>query len=118
MSGNESTNWRQNPTGSSLRTPPIFVVLFIPGDQFLAAALDDDHDLLEEALSKKVILATPTSLVALLRAIAYGWRQEALAENAEEIRKLGEELYSRLGTLAGHLSKLGKEFEAAADVMR
>jgi len=90
---------------------PDFVVLFIPGDQFLAAALDDDHDLLEEALSKKVILATPTSLVALLRAIAYGWRQEALAENAEEIRKLGEELYSRLGTLAGHLSKLGKDID-------
>lgn len=90
---------------------PDFIVLFIPGDQFLAAALDEDHDLLEEALSKKVILATPTSLVALLRAIAYGWRQETLAENAEEIKKLGEELYSRLGNLTTHLTRLGKDLD-------
>lgn len=87
---------------------PEFVVLFIPGDQFLSSALDQDHSILENAMQQKVILATPTSLVALLRAIAYGWRQEALTENAEYIRQIGEELYGRLSTFAEHLSKLGK----------
>ncbi len=84
-----------------------FVVLFIPGDQFLSAALELDATLLEDALTDRVVLATPSSLVALLRAIAYGWRQETLAENAEQIRTVGEELYERLSTFAGHLDKLG-----------
>ncbi|TCK18061.1 DNA recombination protein RmuC [Thiogranum longum] len=84
-----------------------FVVLFIPGDQFLSAALELDATLLEDALTDRVVLATPSSLVALLRAIAYGWRQESLAENAEQIRTVGEELYERLSTFAGHLDKLG-----------
>ena len=84
-----------------------FVVLFIPGDQFLSAALELDATLLEDALTDRVVLATPSSLVALLRAIAYGWRQEALAENAEHIRTVGEELYERLSTFASHLDKLG-----------
>ncbi|VAW74311.1 DNA recombination protein RmuC [hydrothermal vent metagenome] len=84
-----------------------FVVLFIPGDQFLSAALELDASLLEDALTDRVVLATPSSLVALLRAIAYGWRQETLAENAEQIRTVGEELYERLSTFAGHLDKLG-----------
>jgi DNA recombination protein RmuC len=87
---------------------PEFVVLFIPGDQFLSSALDQDHNLLENAMQQKIILATPTSLVALLRAIAYGWRQETLTENAEHIRKIGDELYGRLSTFADHLNKLGK----------
>jgi DNA recombination protein RmuC len=87
---------------------PEFVVLFIPGDQFLSSALDQDHTLLENAMQQKVILATPTSLVALLRAIAYGWRQEALTENAEYIRQIGDELYGRLSTFADHLNKLGR----------
>jgi len=87
---------------------PDFVVLFIPGDQFLSAALDNDHSLLEDAMQQKVILATPTSFVALLRAVAYGWRQESLARNAEQIREVGEELYGRLGTFADHLGKMGR----------
>jgi len=87
---------------------PEFVVLFIPGDQFLSSALDQDPNLLENAMQQKVILATPTSLVALLRAIAYGWRQEALTENAEYIRQIGDELYGRLSTFADHLNKLGR----------
>lgn len=90
---------------------PDFVVLFIPGDQFLAAALDVDPGLLEDALANRVILSTPTSFVALLRAIGYGWRQEVLAENAEHIRKTGEELYSRLQVFSEHLAALGKSLD-------
>ena len=92
---------------------PEFVVLFIPGDQFLSAALDQDHGLLEHALSSKVILATPTSLVALLRAVAYGWRQESLNRNAEKIRVIGEDLYQRVAILADHLTKLGRHLDAS-----
>ncbi len=90
---------------------PDFVVLFIPGEQFLSAALDIDNKLLEDALAQKVILATPTSFVALLRAIGYGWRQEQLAENAEHIRNVGEELYKRLLTLTDYLTRLGRSLE-------
>jgi len=94
---------------------PDFVVLFIPGDQFLSAALDIDRELLEDALRQKVILATPTSLVALLRAVAYGWRQNAVAENAEHIRHIGEELYQRLANLQEHLTRLGKSLAGSVD---
>ncbi|MDH3640059.1 MAG: DNA recombination protein RmuC [Gammaproteobacteria bacterium] len=92
---------------------PDFIILFIPGDQFLSAALDTEKSLLEEALQKKVILATPTSLVALLRAVAYGWRQEALTKNAQVIRAIGEDLYNRLLTLSDHMSKLGRSLDAS-----
>ncbi len=95
------------------KNAPDFVVLFIPGDQFLSAALDIDHKLLEDAMAEKVILATPTSFIALLRAVAYGWRQQALAENAEKIREVGEELYGRLGTFAEHLTRLGKSLDSS-----
>jgi DNA recombination protein RmuC len=94
---------------------PDFVVLFIPGDQFLSAALDIDRTLIEDALSKQVILATPTSFVALLRAVAYGWRQETLAENAEAIREVGQEMFGRLTTFAEHLSKLGRSLDNSVD---
>lgn len=94
---------------SQFKRSPDFVVLFIPGEQFLGAALDHDPGLLEEALSKKVILATPTSLVALLRAIAFGWNQQAITENAERIRDLGEDLYKRLTTFGDHLAKVGRQ---------
>jgi len=98
---------------NTLENTPDFVVLFIPGDQFLSTALDYDPGLLEEALSKQVILATPTSFVALLRAVAYGWRQEQLAENADKIRVIGEELYQRLAVFSDHLSKLGKSMDSS-----
>ncbi|MGD8546638.1 MAG: DNA recombination protein RmuC [Thiohalophilus sp.] len=92
---------------------PEFVVLFIPGDQFLSAALESDYQLMEDALGKHVILATPTSFVALLRAVAYGWRQEQLAKNAEHIKKIGEELYQRLATFTSHLQKMGRSLDSA-----
>jgi DNA recombination protein RmuC len=88
---------------------PEFVILFIPGDQFLSAALAQRPDLLDEALRQHVILATPTSLVALLKAVAYGWQQQALAENTSEIRRLALQLYERLGKFASHMSQMGKE---------
>ncbi len=92
---------------------PEFIILFIPGDQFLSAALDTDRKLLEDALAQRVILTTPTSFVALLRAVAYGWRQETLSQNAEQIRDIGQSLYHRIGTLAEHLNKLGRHIEAS-----
>ncbi|MHB8453136.1 MAG: DNA recombination protein RmuC [Acidiferrobacterales bacterium] len=98
---------------SQFKNTPDFVVLFIPGDQFLSAALDIDHALLEDALRQKVILATPTSFVALLRAVAYGWRQEALAANAENIRDVGEELFARLATFTEHLARLGASIDSS-----
>ncbi|MCY3804162.1 MAG: DNA recombination protein RmuC [Gammaproteobacteria bacterium] len=94
---------------------PDFIVLFIPGEQFLAAALELDPQLLEDALSNKVILATSTSIIALLRAVAFGWRQQSVAKNAEEIRTLGEELYKRLATFVEHLQKLGKNLDASVE---
>ncbi len=99
--------WNQFPNA------PDFVVLFIPGDQFLSAALDEDRQLLEDALQQQIVLTTPTSLVALLRAIAYGWRQEALAANADKVREIGNELYQRLATFAEHLTRVGRGLESA-----
>jgi len=100
---------------SQFKSSPDFVVLFIPGDHFLSAALDKDPHLLEDALRQKVILATPTSLVALLRAVAFGWNQQIVTENAEKIRDLGEDLYKRLNTFTGHLAKLGKNINSSVE---
>ena len=94
---------------------PDFVVLFLPGDQFLGAALQDHPELIDEALRQNVMLATPTSLAALLKAVAYGWKQATLAEHAAEVRRLGEELYKRLATFADHLGKLGKSLGASVE---
>lgn len=94
---------------------PDFVILFIPGDQFLSAALEKDPGLLEDALSNRVILATPSSLVALLRAVAYGWRQQTLARNAEQIRVLGEELHQRVAIFSEHLFKLGRHLGSSVE---
>jgi DNA recombination protein RmuC len=98
---------------NQFKNAPDFVVLFIPGDQFLSAALDMDRALLEDALKQKIILATPTSFVALLRAVAYGWRQEALAANADLIREVGEDLYQRLAVFTEHLARLGGSLEGS-----
>ena len=94
---------------------PEFVILFIPGDQFLSAALNEEPDLIEFALSQQIILATPTSFVALLKAVAYGWRQLALADNAKEIRILAEDLYGRLSTFVSHMNKVGRQLASSVE---
>jgi len=94
---------------------PEFVILFIPGDQFLSAALNEEPDLIEYALSQHIMLATPTSLVALLKAVAYSWRQVALTENAKEIRKLAEDLYGRLATFVSHMNRVSKQLTGSVE---
>ena len=100
---------------SQFRNSPEFVILFIPGDQFLSAALERDPALLEDAMSAKVILATPSSFVALLKAVAFGWRQQAMGENADRIRETAVDLYNRLATFTGHMDGLGKSLKQAVD---
>jgi DNA recombination protein RmuC len=94
---------------------PEFAVLFLPGDQFLSAALAERPELLENSLGQSVIIATPSTLIALLKAVAYGWRQSAVAHNAAQIRDLGQELYRRLGSFNGHLGTMGKRLGAAVE---
>ena len=90
---------------------PEFVVLFIPGENFFSAALTVYPDLIEKGMEKGVILATPTTLIALLKAVSYSWKQEKSHENAEEIRNLGAELFSRLCTMTDNINQLGKDIE-------
>jgi DNA recombination protein RmuC len=94
---------------------PEFVVLFLPGDQFLSTALAERPELLEYALRSGVIVATPSTLIALLKAVAYGWRQSAVAENAALIRDLGQELHKRLTSFSAHLARTGRALGGAVD---
>jgi DNA recombination protein RmuC len=98
---------------SALPTSPEFVVLFVPAEPFLSAALDHDPTLLEHAFERQVVIATPNTLIALLRTVAYTWRQEALTENAQQVLATGRELHQRLGTLGGHLGKVGSSLESS-----
>ncbi len=94
---------------------PQFAVLFLPGDQFLGAALAERPELIEGALRQNIIIATPSTLMALLKTVAYGWRQSAMAENAALIRGLGQELHRRLGSFISHLQRMGQRLGAAVD---
>ncbi|WP_397542591.1 DNA recombination protein RmuC [Roseovarius salis] len=99
----------------SIQTTPDFVVMFIPGETFVAAAAENDAGLIEYAFERKVLIASPTTLMALIKAIAYGWQQEKMAENAAEVQKLAKDLYDRLGTFAEHLEKTGKSLRQSVD---
>jgi DNA recombination protein RmuC len=100
---------------SRLPSTPEFVVLFVPGESFLSAALDSDPSLLEYAAERRVILATPTTLIATLRAAAFAWNQSALTKSAREVFELGRELYDRLGTMGEHLGRVGRSLTSAVE---
>jgi DNA recombination protein RmuC len=100
---------------SQFERSPEFAVLFLPGDQFLSAALAERPELIENALSQGVIITTPSTLIALLKTVAYGWRQSEVAHNAALIRDLGQELYRRLSSFDGHLARMGQRLASAVE---
>jgi DNA recombination protein RmuC len=98
---------------SQFRSSPEFVVLFLPGEAYFSSALEHDPSLIERSIAQKVIVATPTTLIALLKAASYGWRQNTLAKHSQDIFNLGKELYARIDTLAEHFNKLGNSLKSA-----
>src|SRR5437870_9241405 len=105
----------RNSYWETLQPTPEFVLLFLPGENFYSAALEQDPKLIEDGINQKVIIATPTTLIALLKAISYGWQQEQRAANADEVGKLGKELYDRLRTFLTHFSDIGRNLDRALE---
>lgn len=99
----------------TVQPTPEFVLLFLPGETFYSAALEHDPKLIEDGVSDKVIIATPTTLIALLKAVSYGWRQEQMATNATEVSRLAKDLYDRLRTFTGYFADIGKGLDRALD---
>ena len=108
-----SRNSRRKRTGRNSITAPEFVIAFLPGESFFSAALQHDPGLIEFGADRKVLIATPTTLIALLKAVAYGWRQEQIAQNAVEISRIGRELYERLAKLAENFATVGTHLDRA-----
>jgi len=100
---------------AQFKRSPEYVVMFLPGEAFLYAAVEQDGTLVEDCLSNSVIVATPTTLMALLKAIEFGWRQEDISRNVEEIRKHGKDLYDRVAIFAGHFQRLGSSIGAVVE---
>ncbi|MBZ5608987.1 MAG: DNA recombination protein RmuC [Acidobacteriia bacterium] len=100
---------------SQFQPAPELVVLFLPGDHFFSAALEANPELIEDALARKVVIATPVTLISVLKGIAYGWNQQQLAENAEEIRRVAAELYDRVELVCGHYADTGRQIEKTVE---